>query len=123
MRLLPDSSVSAVSIEVVQIYADILSSQFSSRLLVLVLITLPAVLLFLLPEGGIAGALWFWLLALLTIVVLWVVVGRPADTDHAAAAPRPRAIDPDDQPESVRPIMPIDESIEDPSGVRVFRGH
>jgi hypothetical protein len=90
--------------------------------LLLILITLPAVLLFLLPEGGFAGALWFWLLALLTVVALWIMIGRPAETDPAAAAPQPRTIHPGDQPESVRRIMAIDDAIEDPNGVRVFRG-
>ena len=110
-----------MSIEVVQTIRTYFQSHFSSRLLLLILITLPAVLLFL-PGGANAGALWFWLLALLTIVALWVMIGRPAETDPAAAAPQLRAIHPGDEPESVRRIMAIDDATEDPSGVRAFRG-
>jgi membrane-associated protease RseP (regulator of RpoE activity) len=91
------------------------------RLLLLLLLTLPLILLFLLPGGSVVHALWFWVVALVSIVLLWTLMGRPAD-DTVPAGDQPRDVPADLQPDVVRRHMAVDDAVELPAGVRVFRG-
>jgi hypothetical protein len=51
----------------------------AGRLRILLLLTLPLLILFFLPGGGIIGVIWFRLFALMTILLLWSMIGRPED--------------------------------------------
>ena len=60
-----------------------------ARLITLLLIMLPLFILFFLPGGSIATGLLFWLFVLLSVVLVWSVLGRPADDGlPAIAGPR-----------------------------------
>jgi hypothetical protein len=92
-----------------------------ARILILVLLTLPLVALFLLPAGTAAQAIWFWPFAMLILLLLWFLIGRPRDEDvPVAAGPRPLSLE--DEPPAIRRHMDVDEAVELPEGVRVFRG-
>ena len=93
----------------------------AGRLVLLLLVTLPMLLAFLLPAGSVAGAIWFWLLALGTVLLIWTVMGRPADEDIPAFT-GPRRLTPEDQPPTVGRVLAVDEGMEMPPGVRIFRG-
>ena len=90
-------------------------------MLFLLLLMLPLLILFFLPGGSFAGAAWFWVLALLTILLLWSMLGRPRDED-LGSQPTARTLKVDEHPDFVRRHMKVDEAKELPPGVRVFRG-
>ena len=52
-----------------------------ARLITLLVVMLPLLVLFLLPGGSMAGVLWFWLLALVAVLLIWSMLGRPPDDD------------------------------------------
>src|SRR5262245_47476358 len=87
----------------------------------LLVIMLPVLILFLLPGGSMAGARWFWLLAVLIVLLVWSMLGRPAD-DGLQPFAHPRPLAPGEQPDAVLRSMNVDEAVEVPSGVRIFRG-
>jgi membrane-associated protease RseP (regulator of RpoE activity) len=92
-----------------------------ARLITLLLIMLPLFILFFLPGGSIATGLLFWLLVLLSVVLVWSVLGRPPN-DGLPAFAGPRRLELEDQPGPIRRHMDVDEAIEVPPGVRIFRG-
>jgi membrane-associated protease RseP (regulator of RpoE activity) len=93
----------------------------AARLLVLLLLTLPLLILFFLPGGTIIGAIWFWLFAFLTILLLWSMMGRPED-EGFPAAPSTRTLSADEHPDLVRKHVDVDEAVELPPGVQIYRG-
>ncbi|HWR54050.1 MAG TPA: site-2 protease family protein [Bryobacteraceae bacterium] len=93
----------------------------AARVLIVLLLTLPILVLFLLPTGAMMGAVWFWLVVALTVVLIWNVLGRPANESVPAfAGPRPLA--PEEYPPSLRSVLQVDEAVEMEAGVQVFRG-
>jgi hypothetical protein len=42
---------------------------------------LPLLILFLLPGGSMAAGLLFWMLAFLSVLLVWFILGRPADEE------------------------------------------
>jgi membrane-associated protease RseP (regulator of RpoE activity) len=92
-----------------------------ARLIMLLLITLPLLILFLLPAGSMAAGVWFWLLAFLSVLLIWSILGRPADEQLTAAA-GPRQLSLEEQPSAIRRHMTVEEATEVPPGVRIFRG-
>jgi membrane-associated protease RseP (regulator of RpoE activity) len=101
---------------------DYLRQNVSARLLLLLLLTLPLLILFLLPAGSFASVVWFWMFAFLTIVMLWLLMGRPADNTPPPSE-QPRELPPEEQPDLLRRHMHIEEAMEFPQGVKVFRGN
>jgi membrane-associated protease RseP (regulator of RpoE activity) len=93
----------------------------AARLITLLLTMLPLLILFLLPAGSMAAGLWFWLVALLSVLLVWSVLGRPEDEGLPIVA-GPRQLQLDEQPGAVRRHMNVDEVLEMQPGVRVFRG-
>jgi hypothetical protein len=85
------------------------------------LIMLPLFILFFLPGGSIATGLLFWMLAFLSVLLVWFVLGRPAD-DGLPAFAGPRRLELEEQPGPIRRHMNVDEAVEVPPGVRIFRG-
>jgi membrane-associated protease RseP (regulator of RpoE activity) len=75
-------------------------------------------LLFFMPGGGImAQVLWFWALTLMTLWLLFAILGAPRQ-----ARADPRELRDDEQPEPIREIMDVEEAAEQ-NGVQIFRGH
>jgi len=92
-----------------------------ARLITLLILVLPLLILFLLPAGSMAGILWFWPLAFFAIVIMWLLLGRPSD-DRLPAFAGPRQLRSEEHPGSVRRVLNVEESIEVPPGVQIFRG-
>lgn len=92
-----------------------------ARLLTLLAVILPLLVLFLLPGGSMVGALWFWLMAFLMVLLIWSVLGRQPDDDLPAFA-GPRPLLSEEQPAPVRRVLAVEESLEAPEGIRIFRG-
>ena len=92
-----------------------------ARLITLLIIVLPLLILFLLPAGSMAGVLWFWPLAFFAILIMWLLLGRPSD-DRLPAFAGPRQLRSEEHPGSVRRFLNVEESIEVPPGVQIFRG-
>jgi membrane-associated protease RseP (regulator of RpoE activity) len=92
-----------------------------ARLITLLLFFLPLLILFLMPAGSMAGALWFWPLIFFSILIMWVLLGRPSD-DRLPAPVGPRPLRPEEHPGSVRRFLTVEEGVEAPSGVQIFRG-
>jgi membrane-associated protease RseP (regulator of RpoE activity) len=101
---------------------NFLQNNYWARLLFLLLLTLPMVLMFLLPVGAVAPAVWFWIFGFLTILLLWAMAGRPRDDDESWTPRQPVTLGPAEQPEPVRNVMDVDEAMGLPQGVALFRG-
>ena len=80
---------------------------------------MPLVILFFLPSGGLLPSLLFWLILMLSFLVLWSTLGRSAS--GAAPAPEVRVLSPEDLPPIVREVMDVALGTEQ-GNVRVFRG-
>lgn len=99
-----------------------------TRLLLILLFLWPLICLFLLPVGPIMAIWWFWILGLFSAFLIWMLLGRPADSDHPASRPalsiplpnQPAAAF--DRPEAVKAVMDIRDAAELPGGIQVFRG-
>jgi hypothetical protein len=70
----------------------------AARLITLLLTMLPLLIFFLLPAGSLAAGMWFWLVALLSILLVWSVLGRPEDEGLPMVA-GPRQLQLDEQPD------------------------
>lgn len=93
----------------------------AARVLIVLLLIIPLLVLFLLPAGTTMGAVCFWLVVALTVLLIWTVLGRPTNEGVPALA-GPRPLTPDEYPASLRRVLRIDEAVEMEAGVRVFRG-
>ena len=93
----------------------------ATRLVTIVVFILALTVMFLLPAGRLAHAVWFWLFILVTTVVLWALLGRPGD-DGLPAPSGPRPIVFEEQPDIVRRYMAVDDAVQLPAGIRMFRG-
>ncbi len=93
----------------------------ATRLVTILLFILALTVMFLLPAGGLAHAVWFWLFMLVSTVLLWALLGRPAD-DGLPAPTGPRPIVSEEQPDVVRRYMAVDAAVQLPPGIRMFRG-
>ena len=91
-----------------------------SRLLLILLCLLPLVILFLLPGGHMMGGmLGFWMLMLLTLMVVWMLLGVPADS---MARPRERQpLTGDELPPVISEVMQVHVATEQ-DGVTIIRG-
>src|SRR5688572_112635 len=78
-------------------------------------------MLLLFARGSMATGLLFWLLALLSVALVWSILGRPAD-DGLPAVAEPRRLELAEQPGPIRRHLDVHEAIEVPPGVRIFRG-
>lgn len=87
-----------------------------ARLITLLLIMLPLLILFLLPGGSMATGLLFWLLAFLSVALVWSFLGRPAD-DGLPVVDGPRRLELEEQPATIRRHMNVDDAIEVPHAV------
>jgi membrane-associated protease RseP (regulator of RpoE activity) len=92
-----------------------------ARLITALIVVLPLLILFLLPAGSMAGVVWFWLLAFFAILTTWLLLGRPSD-DRLPAFAGPRQLPSEQQPASVRRFLNVEEGVEVPPGVQIFRG-
>lgn len=99
------------------------SQRQATWLRLLLLFILPLALLFLTPGGAMVSGhvMWFWLTMLLSIWMIWLFIGRPADDDQAMKPPKPSDLLPSDWPEAVESVMDV-RVAQTEGGVRVFRG-
>ncbi|MGH9632933.1 MAG: site-2 protease family protein [Bryobacteraceae bacterium] len=97
---------------------------FWLRLLTILLLSLPLALLFLAPAGSPAATLIvFWILALLSVFLLWRLLGIPAD-ETALRQERelqPHEVVEEDVPQPVRQVMNV-RVADEMEGVQIFRG-
>ena len=93
----------------------------SSRLILILLISLPLVILFLLPGGAMVGSIWFMLALMVCFLLIWTIIGRPVDEEAAVAETRPRMLSESEQPDSVKAVMDVHVATEH-GGVRAFQG-
>ncbi|MCI0419130.1 MAG: site-2 protease family protein, partial [Acidobacteria bacterium] len=97
------------------------SDDWSRLLLILVLLS-PLAIMFLLPGGGLlTTVVWFWMGAMLTLCVLWMLLGGPPEDTWEVKAAEPRVLHEGEQPQPVREVMDIQAATEQ-MGVKVFRG-
>lgn len=97
------------------------TNEVSTRLIHILLLSLPLIILFLMPGGALLGGMWFWMLLLLCFWMLWMMVGVPADEGEAVAETQPRMLHEIDQPAVIRDAMDVRIATEE-GGVQVFRG-
>jgi len=102
------------------------------RLLLIWLLLLPIAVLFLLPGGGLffTGVLWYWIVLLISIGVIWALLGGPR-TSQATTGSGESLTGEDDQslrmlteaelPLPVQEVMTVRMATEE-EGVQVFRG-
>ena len=93
----------------------------AARLLLVLLLTLPILILFFFPGGALVPGIWFWMLVLLTVMLIWSLLGRP-DDERAPNFSGPQTVPPEEQPAAVQRVLAIDESLAIHGGIRVFRG-
>jgi len=93
----------------------------AARLLLVLLLTLPILILFFFPGGALVPGIWFWMLVLLTVMLIWTLLGRP-DDERAPNFSGPQTVPPEEQPAAVQRVLAIDESLAIHGGIRVFRG-
>ncbi|MDB6022703.1 MAG: Peptidase [Pedosphaera sp.] len=95
-------------------------SSFWLRFVIVLALLLPVMVLLLMPGGPLlAGVIWFWMLALLSFWVIWLVLGRAGRKARAAVQPEEHVLN--FQPEPIREVMDVKVAVEE-SGVQVFRG-
>lgn len=75
----------------------------------------------LLPSGALLGAMWFWLLLLVSFWLIWMLIGVPPDEGAPPAETQPRMLQESDQPAVIRDAMNVRIATEE-DGVQVFRG-
>jgi membrane-associated protease RseP (regulator of RpoE activity) len=98
-----------------------------SRLLLVLLCLLPLIILFLLPGVHVmTGTLWFWGVFLLTLLVVWLLLGAPEEPMRERPAPESRRVEPhvipgEQIPAVVGEIMQVRVATEQ-DGVSLFRG-
>ena len=95
----------------------------SFRLLLLLLFILPLAALFLTPGGAMVHAhgMWFWMAMLMSIWLIWMFLGAPAEEDAHARPPEPTELPPGDRPEAVEAVMDV-RVAQRYDGTSVFRG-
>lgn len=94
---------------------------FSSRLILILLLSLPVVIVFLLPGGAMVGGGWIWFALLLCFLLIWTIVGIPIDEEKANEETRPRMLSESEQPESVKAVMDVHVATEQ-DGIQAFQG-
>lgn len=94
------------------------------RLLLLLMFIVPLAVLFLAPGGAMVGGhvMWFWLMMILSVWLIWMLMGTPHEQDTVSAPPKPKELPQEDWPEAVAAVMDVEVARTD-SQVRIFRGH
>ncbi len=98
--------------------------QFWRRLLWALFLLLPPAILFLLPGGGfLGGGIWFWLTLLVSVWLIWSILGSPREQEKEEASGEPgvRALEENEEPDAIREVMGVRAATEE-SGMKVFRG-
>jgi membrane-associated protease RseP (regulator of RpoE activity) len=93
------------------------------RLALSLLFVMPLAILFLFPNAAVlAIALWFWLMLLVSLGLIWLILGRRDEKNVlAATAAESHVLLAGEEPEPVREVMDVRMGVEQ-SGVQVFRG-
>ncbi|MGB6220052.1 site-2 protease family protein [Haloferula sp.] len=93
----------------------------ASRLTFILLVSLPVVIIFLLPGGALVSSAWFWIALMFCFLLIWTIIGIPRDEEKDTAETRPRMLHEDQQPESVKAVMDIHVAT-DHDGIQAFQG-
>lgn len=97
------------------------TNELSSRLIYILLLSLPLIILFLMPGGALLGGMWFWMVLLFCFWMIWALIGTPADEGEPMLEAEPRMLHESDQPAVIREEMDVRIATEE-QGVQVFRG-
>jgi len=97
------------------------TNEISSRLIFILLLSLPLAVLFLLPGGAVINHAWFWIALMFGFLLMWMLIGVPAHDDATVIETRPRMLGENEQHESVRAVMDVEVATEQ-DGIQAYRG-
>jgi membrane-associated protease RseP (regulator of RpoE activity)/cbb3-type cytochrome oxidase subunit 3 len=97
------------------------TNEISSRLIFILLLSLPLVILFMLPSGAMLGSAWFWIALMLCFLLIWTFIGRPRNEETEAAESRPQMIHESEQPDPVKAVMDVHVATQR-DGIQAFQG-